>query len=467
MRYFIIALIWLAPIIMGSCNPHGSTVIPQREIPNHFNFHYSKKIDKIVPTFNWWENFHSPSLNKAMEIAFEKNLDIKMAFYRLKQAEAINQKSRSSLWPSLEMQASGSRTHYPEGNSDLYKIGLAASYEIDLWKKLSSYRESSQWEKAASQADLETAYLTVSALVAEDFFKMVALKEQIKVTNHLIDSFYKILKLVETRYASGVVTSADLYQAKQNLLGVKARLPLLQSNLEAAKNSLAFLLGSAKPNPILEQAASLPEPDFSFETGLPSDLLLNRPDIKASLLRLKKLDAKVAQAVAEKFPVFNLGGTIWYEEQELSKLFDFKNLLWSIMASISQSIFDAGKRKAEVNFRKAQLEEGLADYRKKVLKGFQEVRDSFAALDSAEQHYAFSLKRLQVAESSLKLAIEQYSSGISTFLPVLEAESAYSQAQLDLIEAKRLRILGRIQLARALGGSWMNAQTQRTEEKDE
>ncbi len=447
-------------LTLGACAPHHSNVSTNIQLPIHFYNKNSQSITKFVSTFRWWENFHNPSLNLIMEKAFQGNLDLKIAFSRLKQAEAINKKAGASLWPSLDLEASAGRSSRKVGSdsitSNLFKIGLAASYEIDLWHKLSSLRQAALLEASASEADLRTAFLTISAQTAEAFFKLVATKEKIVLTSKIIKSFQESVELVEARYAAGLVSALDLYQARQNLLGAEAELPILEKELETARNSLALLIGSFQPLDALKDTNFLAEPDFSFEQGLPADLLLNRPDISASLLRVKALDAKVAQAVAERFPSFNILGSLWYEEQELSRLFDFSKILWSIVATGVQPIFDAGKRAAEVESKKAQLEEALAKYRKAVLEGFKDVENALVAIKSADQNYNILKKRLKASESSLRMALEQYTLGVDTFLPVLEAQSTHAKVQIGLVEAKRLRILGRIQLARALGGRWMH-----------
>ncbi len=470
MKHIAITFSILLPIL-GACTPHHTNVSTKIEIPGQFSNKNSQNFLKIVSTFRWWENFHNPSLNLIMEKAFQGNLDIKAAYSRLKQAEAINKKTKSSLWPSIDLEVSASRSKHKIGNSsitsNLYKTGMAASYEIDLWHKLSSSRKAAQLETAASEADLQTAFLTISAQVAEAFFKLVAVKEKIALTKEIIRSHQRSAELVEARYIAGTVSALDLYQSRQNLLGVKAELPILESELEAAKNGLAILIGSFPPIEDMEETNFLPEPDFSFEKGLPADLLLNRPDIKASLLRVKALDAKVAQAVADRFPAFNIFGNVWYEERELSTLLDFSNILWSIMAAGSQPVFDAGKRKAEVEFKKAQLEEALAKYKKAVIEGFRDVKNGLAAIKSADQNYHIIKERLKASESSLRMALEHYTSGVDTFLPVLEAQSTHAKVQIGLVEAKRLRIFSRIQLARALGGSWMQDEAKRARMKNE
>ncbi len=466
MRHVILTSCMLF-LVLNGCVPHDSTIPASSSIdlPNHFYNKDPQNIVKIISTFRWWEKFHNPSLNLIMEKAFQGNFDLEIAYSRLKQAQAVNEKARAALWPSVDFEASAGRSRHKTGTSTsastTYKAGLAASYEIDLWRKIASSHKASQFELKATEADLQAAFLTVSAQVAEAFFKAVAAKEKIALTKEIIKSYQRSADLVETRYLNGVVSALDLYQSRQNLLGAEADLPVLEGELETALNALAALTGSFPPMSELKGVNALDEPDFSFAKGMPSDLLMNRPDLKAAFLRIKALDARVAEAVAERFPSFNLLGNIWLEEQDLSRLFDFSAILWSVMASAAQPLFDAGRRKAEVELKMAELKEAVARYRQAVIEAFKEVENSLSAIKSADENHRLLKQRLQAAESSLRMALENYRSGVDTFLPVLEAQSTHARVLIGMVEAKQQRISSRIQLARALGGSWMQAVMQK------
>jgi outer membrane protein TolC len=198
----------------------------------------------------------------------------------------------------------------------------------------------------------------------------------------------------------------------------------------------------------------LPETPEAFPAGLPSEILARRPDIRAALLRVEASDARVAAAIADRFPSFNLLGN-WGRSSVAFSTGDIKGEFWNISADGLLPIFDAGRRRAEVDRNRALFEENLALYQKTVLTAFKEVEDALVKNRTTEKRILRLEERVDATSGSLRLSLERYLQGLSDYLPVLTAQASDAQTRSDLIAARRQLISDRVSLARALGGEWM------------
>jgi outer membrane protein TolC len=230
-----------------------------------------------------------------------------------------------------------------------------------------------------------------------------------------------------------------------------------EQSLRVTENALAVLLGDYPGSQKLFQQATIPAAPPQLPVGLPADLLRNRPDIRAALLRVEAKDADVAAAIADRFPNFNLNGTYGVSRSNLTGSLitgDF----WSLLLKLSQPVLDGGRRKAEVARNQAQFAELVAGYQQTVLRGFQEVEDAL----SGNRTGAAKILRLQEQEeasaAAQRLTLDRYMNGLDNYLPVLSSQIFNFNAQSQLLAAQRQLLSQRISLARALGGNWMAEQ---------
>jgi len=410
-----------------------------------------------VVTHRWWEMYNDPKLNRLMDRGFAGNLDLAMAWARLEQARALEDISGASQFPDVNGNARTGRSQSIPSVSSYqnHQVSVAASYELDVWQKLANERASASLLRLASENDIKAVYVTLSAQIAEAYYLILELRAKVALNKEILEFFEKTVKLVRLRYERGVVPSLDLYQAKQNLLNARAEMPTFERDLVVAENSLAVLLGFAPRPDELSDLATLPDVEETHATGLPSELLARRPDVEAAYSRLQSTDAEVAVAIAERFPQFTLTADYGSRSTDLADLLQDPNIFWNVLAGVSAPLFDGGRRRANVRHKEAVFQEQLARYHLVVIQAFTDVEDSLARERGADLRYTELLAYKEVTAATLRLSLERYQLGIDTFLPVLTAQASHSKALMAVLTAKRTKISSRIQLARALGGTWM------------
>ncbi len=452
MRYLI--YLWLVLFLAG-CAVHD----PQAQRVTDFNEEYKGlvSVDGAFTTHRWWKMYNDPKLNNLMERGFAGNFDLEMAWARLQQAQAFEDVAGANSMPDVHGTVGAGRSQSPPKVSSFerYNASVAASYELDVWQKLANERKSALFIRMASENDLKAVYISLSAQIAEAYYLVLELQAKITLNKEVIAFFEKTVQLVRLRYERGVAPSLDLYQAKQNLLNARAEMPQLESDMAVARNSLTLLLGFSPHTQDLGTFATLPEINDTYLVGLPSELLARRPDVEAAYLRLQATDAEVAVAVAERFPSFNLTADYGSQTSTLSDLLQNPNVFWNILAGVSAPLFDGGRRKANVRHKEAQFLEQLASYHQAVITAFTDVEDSLVREGGVDAQYVELLAYKEVTEATVRLSLQRYQLGLDTFLPVLTAQASHAKALMAVISSKRRKISTRIQLARALGGTWM------------
>ncbi len=417
--------------------------------------------DEALPSGErWWKRFGDEDLNALMAEAFAANPDLRQAYARLEQAEALVRTAGAAQLPSLEISGAGGRRRQTVGTAgpvteDSYSLSLPASFEIDLWRKLASRTGAALLESGASREELKALYLSLSAQVADLYFLAMEQQAQLELTDRTIAAFADTLERVERRYREGLVPALDVYQSRQNLAAARSRRPQFENALAAAEHALAVLLGRYPGRGIVERGRELPPAVPDFPAGLPSGLLARRPDVQAGLLRLQASDARIAAAIADRFPALRLTGSYGGQSTELGDLLASGNIFWNLLLNIAQPLFDGGRRAAEVDRTRAVFRENLAAYHQSVLAAFREVEDALAAGRTGLERIARLGEREEASAAALRLALDRYLQGLSEYLPVLTAQGLHFDAQSQLLAARRQIIADRITLARALGGAWM------------
>jgi NodT family efflux transporter outer membrane factor (OMF) lipoprotein len=422
-----------------------------------------------VPLERWWEEFQDPLLNGLMAEAFAGNLDLEQAYARLEQVEAQARITGAARRPSVALQGAAGRIRQPglfEVQTDnSYRLSVAAGFELDVWRKLASRSEAARLDALAVRQDLAALYLSLSARLADLYYLAVEQRSQLALADNTIASFADTLQRVEDRYREGLVPALDVYQSRQNLAAAKARRPAFEASLASAEHALAVLSGRYPDRSAAGSLAELPALDGTFPVGLPATLLQRRPDIRGALSRLQATDARVAAAIAERFPSFNLLADYGGAGSELGSLLDSPNIFWNLLVNLAQPVIDGGRRKAEVDRTRALFDENLGFYQQTVLRAFQEVEDALVQERTGARRIGLLEERVVATAGSLRLSTDRYLQGLSEYLPVLTAQISHAEAQSALLEARRQRIVARISLARALGGNWMDSFVEQRQDK--
>ena len=294
--------------------------------------------------------------------------------------------------------------------------------------------------------------MTIAAEVTLRWLSILERRAQLEVLTEQLATNKTYLELVELRFNKSLVSALDVYQQQQAVEAIEKQIPLVKSEEQVLKHDLAVLLGQAPASEIdcgtydIEKIPSLPE------VGFPSDILLNRPDVRAAFARLQVADYSVSAARADRLPAISLTGRAAYSSGELEFLID--DWVANLAANLTAPLFDGNRRKAEVERNLALVEERLANYRLVVLTAIQEVEDAMVQERQQKEYMKALDKQLESAKNALREAGKRYRKGQNDYLPVLTALQTTQQLTRDVISARRQLIVYRVNLHRALGGSW-------------
>jgi NodT family efflux transporter outer membrane factor (OMF) lipoprotein len=455
--------------VAGGCSFHKSRLTePLIDVPSSYAGMEGREAAS-APMGQWWKQLEDNTLNTLMDEVFQHNLDIAAAYERLQQSRAVLQVTDSSRGLMLNVEGSGGRTRqsgsfggrpsesvpFEATTFNTYSLSGTASYEIDLWKKLDSRTKAAQLDTLASEQDLKALYISISAQLADLYYLAVEQRAQLELSDKTIASFQDTLDRVERRYRGGLVPALDVYQSRQNLAGARAQRPLFESILSVTLNSLSVLIGRF-PDKEVGGTSSLLKDTPMFPVGIPSQLLMRRPDIEAELLRLTASDKRIGAAIADRFPSFNLIGSYGGSSDQVRNVLDSPNVFWNLLLQVAQPMLDAGRRKAEVHRTEAVFRENLARYHQTVLEAFKEVEDALAGIRASKERITLLDESVSASASALRIALDRYMQGLSDYLPVLTEQLHHFTAKSNLLSAQRQLIADRIQLMRALGGEWVN-----------
>jgi NodT family efflux transporter outer membrane factor (OMF) lipoprotein len=409
------------------------------------------------PAEEWWRELHSEDLNALMDEALRSSPDIRTALARLEQAQASAQKTGSALWPTLDASAEAARswTKLHANNqveSDAYGLGLAASYELDLWGRVRALRQADTLEVIASRDDLRTAALTLSGEVVGAWISLRSTRQQLAVLEEQQRTNAAILSSLELRFASSLASALDVLQQREAIAQTETVIFPLKSEAVRLENRINLLLGKAPGSVNLASAATLPEPMPLPDTGLPADLLRERPDIRASWQRLLESGWDLAAAQADRMPALRLTGNFEHSGGDASRIFD--NWLAGLAASLTAPIIDGGSRRAEVKRQEAVRRERLATYEKTVFTALSEVDTAVnAVLKQIELVSALERQR-DAAQAALTSARIRYQNGVLDYNTVLSLLLKLQQLDRTHIREQASLLTLQTGLCRALGKGW-------------
>ncbi len=448
----------LSTFLVAGCSLHSPTKV-ELTVSSPPEYLESRAVDGDGLSIDqWWLAFNDEHLDRLMTELFEQNLDLAQSIARLQQVEAAFRITSSAQSPVLFAEGDLSRSQQPglqddfTGNSQ--QLSLAAGYELDLWGKLAARSKAAELELAASYQDVQTLYLGLSARLTDLYFFAVEQRAQLALTEQSILSFSDTLTRVENRYNLGLVPAVDMYQARQNLSGAQAVRYRFEALLAEAEHAIAVLLGRYPERSPGGSLAQLPAAPELFSEGIPADLIGQRPDLQAALQRVEAADARVAAAIADRFPSISFSGGYGTLRQDVTAGL-LKGEFWSLLGNLTLPVIDGGRRRAEVDRNEAALREAVADYQQKVLSAFQEVEDALSNNYATEQRVKRLAETAQSTGASLRLSTDRYLAGLVDYLPVLTAQRSDFEVSSNLLAARRQLLADRISMARSLGGGWM------------
>jgi len=425
----------------------------------------TRKADSVGE--HWWSLYADPVLDSLIAEALQHNADLAVAAARILEARALASLADAAFYPSVSASLSGSRTKssalgtfplvgVPLTQND-FRATLDASYEIDFWGKYRRASEAARADLLAAESTSETLRLSLTAQVAHQYFALLAADAQIAVTERTLNTRGETLMLFEKRVQAGTLSEYDLHQAQAEASATRSQLAGLRQSQDRLVSALALQLGRT-PRAVMEDSVARGAPaaagDLLVPAGLPSDLLLRRPDLRAAEARLIAANARIGAARAEYFPAVGLTAYLGGESVNFSKLFSGPAGIFQFAAALTQPLWNAGRLRAGTLVSEARRDQALAEYRQSVASAFKDVRDTLAAQNVALEILAAESARAAALAEALGQARLRFDAGIASQLDVLDVERNLLAAELARIDAERARKAALADLLKALGGGW-------------
>ena len=417
----------------------------------------------------WWEIFGDPQLNVLEEEVTVSNQDLKVAEARFRRARSMIRFNRSAEFPTISTSPSvvnerdsANEPYFPPSLADngtgAFTLPFDLSYEVDLWGRVRRTVSASKEEAQASAADLQTANLSLHAELAVDYFELRTADAQKQLLDDTVEDYTDALRLTSNRFEVGAAPKSDVAQAQMQLNGTRVQDTDIAVKRAQYEHAIATLIG--KPPAQFDIA---PEPNTALKlpiipVGLPASLLEHRPDIAAGERRVAEANDQIGIARAAFFPSLVLGATGGFEGTSIANWFSWPSRMWAVGPQMSQTIFDAGQRRAVSEGVTANYDGTVASYRQTTLIAFQEVEDNLAALRILEREAQQQREATASAEESLQLSTNRYEHGVDNYLQVITGQTVLLANQRNDLDILRRRMDASIRLVKAIGGGWEASQ---------
>jgi NodT family efflux transporter outer membrane factor (OMF) lipoprotein len=474
-RYFLTSAILVMVLLCGCMVGPKYVRSTAPQTPSFKEFSNSKdgdgwkvaQPDDSLLRGKWWELYGDTQLNELEEQVDPSNQTLKIAEANFRQARAAIRFSRSSEAPTVgtspsisTVRDSANQPYFPaseanNGTGDL-TLPLDLSYEIDLWGRVRRTVTASREEAQASAADLETARLSLHAEVAIDYFEVRSADAQERLLDDTVNAYSQALVLTKNRFEGGAAPKSDVAQAQTQLDAARVQATDIAVQRAQYEHALAVLIGKPpaafdlSPIPRNLQPPGLP----SIPVALPTQLLERRPDIAAGERRMAAANEQIGITQAAYYPTLDLAAVAGLRGSSLLNWFNWPSRFWAVGPTLSETLFDAGRRRATTESAKAGYDSAVANYRQTVLTSFQQVEDNIVVLrvlqtESAQQH-----DTTEAAEEALRLFQNRYAGGVDTYLQVVTSQTTALANERNDIDIMRRQFEATVLLVKALGGGW-------------
>ncbi|HET9984089.1 MAG TPA: efflux transporter outer membrane subunit [Longimicrobiales bacterium] len=457
----------LLAAILAGCSVGPSYTRPTVPTPARWRFDRDTSVASFADVA-WWRVFEDTVLHQLIRTALRENYDLGQAIERVRESRAQFVATRGAQFPQVNALAArvdmrmpnilftGPPTTQAGGPSTIGIItgGLDVSYQVDLWGRLRQATRAARFQFRASESDRQSVITTVISDVAQAYFNLLQLDRVAMVTRRSIETRRASLALVRRKVQSGLSSDLDLRQAEQELAAAQAQLPGVERQIAQTEDQISILLGR-NPGPVprgtpLDEQALPP----CVPVGLPSRLLVRRPDIRAAEMRVIAANATTRSTLAQFFPQISLTGAYSAVSKEFSELLDNKSQSWVLLSLVRVPVFHGGTLRGELDSARAQEAEAAIAYARTVQQAFREVNDALAYQRTAAEARASYQTQVVAARRALQLANVRYTEGLGTYLNVLDAERQLTSAEIDFASAIGDQFQAVVQLYKALGGGW-------------
>lgn len=444
--------------LVSGCVQGPDYVKPAVSVPTQYRFGQAaaQASDQV-----WWESFGDAQIDALVSEALTNNRDLRIAAARVDEFAAILAGTRSQGLPQVGYGASASHSRAserslppfvdPVGSS--FSALLSASWEIDVWGRIRRETEAARANLLASEEGRRAVTLTLISTVIIGYVTLLDLDEQLRVARATVAGREKSVKLFETRLAGRWISEFEMSQVRAEYESTASQIPPLRQAIAVQENALSVLVGR-NPGPIARaDLEGLHSP--VVPAGLPSELLIRRPDILQAEQQLVASNALIGAARALFFPRISLTGLLGFASPSLGNLFTGPARTWSFTGDVAGPIYTGGGLQAAVDQAEARREQSLANYELVIQNAFRDVEDSLADLKNSADLRAIAERRVATLRRGVELANERYENGYSDYLEVLDTERGLFSAELQLASARGDYQRALVNLYRALGGDWL------------
>jgi len=416
---------------------------------------------------DWWTLLGDPQLNALAERVKVDNQTIAAAEAAYRQARALVREQRSSLFPTIDLSGSGTKSggggtktttsaggSTSAGDTQRYQVGIGASWEPDVWGRIRAGISGAKASAEASEADLAAARLSSQGELATNYLGLRRADAEIAMVQATVEGYQRALQITTNRYNAAIAPKSDVLQAQSQLASAQSTLEGLVQDRAAFENAIAVLVGEPASNFRLAADASWKPVVPEIPVGVPSALLERRPDVAAAERRVAAANADIGVARAAFFPTFNLSADGNSTASRLGDLFATSANTWSLGLTAAQTLFDAGARRAQVAQSRAAYDQAAANYRLTALQAFEDVENQLTAARTLERQYALQLTASQAADQTEQMLLNQYKAGQVAYTDVVTAQASALSARRTMVTTAVSRQTTAVALVQALGGGW-------------
>jgi len=417
----------------------------------------------------WWEVYNDPELNALEEQVSISNQNVLLAEAQFREAKAAVRIARSGLFPTVTgsvsiVNARSSVTGTPGNQSftpssrTTYDLPVDASWQPDLWGNIRRGVAGTVATAQASAAQLENARLAYQGELAGDYFQLRGTDGDYDLLDRTVKSYQDYLTLTQNRFNAGVASGADVAQAQTQLDVARAQLVDLEVTRDQLEHAIAILVGKPPVAVTVSHAPIAAKEPPPVPVGVPSTLLERRPDIASAERQMAAANEQIGIAQSAFYPILTLSAAVGLESSRIGTWIQWPSRFWSVGPQLAETLFDAGRRRAQVAQVQAAFDGTIASYRQTVLNSFQQVEDNLSALRVLEKEAGVETDAVNAAELALRISTDQYKAGTVSYLQVITSQTAAFQAEKAAVDILTRRLVASVGLVQALGGGWDSSQ---------
>jgi len=454
-RTWLTLILPICGVIAVGCAVHEPGFDEPLEIPAAFLDEGEVGAGTVAAPDRWWMTFDDATLNALQTEALGGNFDLAVFRDRLDAARSIVTRDRSVLFPRVDYDLFAQQTRRKSNDfagEDQFGAGIVGTYEVDLWKRNANFAESAELNEQIAQERLKAAAIALSANVALTWYALVEQRGQAAILKEQILTNEKVLHVVRVRFGGGAVRASDVLRQERLLESTREQRAVVRAQIEVLEHALLVLTGRSPTERLDAPRNMLPSAPPRPALGLPSELVQRRPDVRSAFMGIQDADARIAIAVADRYPSVQLRIDAVTVETSIADLFD--DWFSVIGVDVIGPLFDADRRSAEVDRTAAVKRERINVYAQTILLSFRQVLDAISRERAREEQIARIERQLDLAARTSERLNREYLNGDISYIDVLEALTTEQQLQRDLLSTRFQRISDRITLYEALAGGW-------------